>query len=148
MPGLERREGALMQEEFGESVVEQESFGSTALLIDDDQDFREVFSSVLEELGFTVLEADNGMTGLGLAKRTAPDVVLVDQRMPRMTGIEVAMQIRAAGIGSPIILVTAATSIPVCEGLTGSLVWVRKPFSVSTLQEILAMVGFVATASP
>ncbi len=66
----------------------------TILIIDDEDDIREILSYNLEREGFTVLTAENGKKGLKLANDEKPDLILLDVMMPGMDGVEVCEEIR------------------------------------------------------
>ena len=66
------------------------------LVIDDDKDLRYSLRRALAGLGHTVIEADSGETGVVAAKRDQPDVILLDNRMGGMTGIETLQMLRGA----------------------------------------------------
>src|SRR5690554_763581 len=68
---------------------------NTILLIDDEDDIRELLEYNLKKEGFTVLSADNGSDGIALAQKHIPDIILLDVMMPEMDGVEVCEQIRA-----------------------------------------------------
>ena len=76
------------------------------LLIEDDDEVREALRLSLEDEGYDVIEAINGMTGLNGAEKMNPDVVLIDLRLPDISGYEVCRRIRARSM-VPIIIVTA-----------------------------------------
>lgn len=79
----------------------------TVLVIDDDEGLRDTIGLMLETEGFRPALADNGKTGLQQALSSRPDLVLVDLRMPGLSGIEVCKQIRAAGMKTPLIVLSA-----------------------------------------
>jgi DNA-binding response OmpR family regulator len=79
----------------------------TVLVIDDDEGLRDMIGLMLETEGFRPALADNGKTGLQQALSLRPDLVLVDLRMPGLSGIEVCKQIRAAGMKTPLIVLSA-----------------------------------------
>ena len=62
---------------------------TTILLIDDDERILETFSRTLKLAGYIVFTAENGEKGLALYHREAPDIILLDLRMPGMDGMEV-----------------------------------------------------------
>ncbi|MEO0871845.1 MAG: response regulator, partial [Pseudomonadota bacterium] len=66
----------------------------TCLIVDDSRVIRKVSRHILETLGFTVDEAENGQEGLNACDKAMPDVVLLDWNMPVMTGIEFIIQLR------------------------------------------------------
>lgn len=79
----------------------------TVLVIDDDADLRDNVGLMLEIGGFHPALAQDGKAGLKQALATSPDLVLVDLLMPGLSGIEVCKQIRAAGMKTPLIVLSA-----------------------------------------
>jgi CheY-like chemotaxis protein len=65
------------------------------LLIDDQDDEREIQRALLTHRGYSVLDASDGARGLELALERQPDLILLDVAMPRMDGFEVCRAIRA-----------------------------------------------------
>lgn len=82
------------------------------LLVDDQPDHVEMYRLALEHAGFTVIEAETGAAGIDRAGDSTPDVVVLDIRLPDMTGWDVcrALKANAATTGIPIIILTAAAS--------------------------------------
>ena len=79
----------------------------TILVIDDDDSLRDTIGLMLEHEGFrAVLEAD-GKAGFDRALTAKPDLVLVDLRLPGMSGIEICKQLRAAQVRTPIVVLSA-----------------------------------------
>jgi DNA-binding response OmpR family regulator len=76
------------------------------LLVDNDVDFLDITSYALRREGFDVITAMNGEQALRLWKKSRPDVILLDIKMPRMDGYTVLRRIREEG-DTPVILVTA-----------------------------------------
>lgn len=66
----------------------------TVLIIDDEEDIRDILAYNLKKEGFAVHTAQNGVDGIALAKSLLPDVVLLDVMMPEMDGIEVCEILR------------------------------------------------------
>lgn len=64
------------------------------LIIDDEEDIRQILSYNLKKEGFDVYEAEDGLDGLNKAKSINPDLIILDVMMPEMDGIEVCDQIR------------------------------------------------------
>lgn len=79
------------------------------LLVEDNEDNRIVFATVLRHYGFDVLEAGDGREGLRLALQERPDVVLMDISIPYIDGWEVTRLIKGNSQTShiPVIAVTA-----------------------------------------
>jgi len=66
----------------------------TVLIIDDEADIRLLIKYNLEKEGFNVIEAENGVKGIELARLHEPDLILLDVMMPVMDGIETCEKIR------------------------------------------------------
>ena len=79
----------------------------TLLCIDDELNVLAVRKMLLETVGYRVLIAESGPIGLEILKRERVHTVILDYRMPEMTGAEVAQRIRAMQPGLPIILLSA-----------------------------------------
>ena len=78
------------------------------LFIEDDDGIRLALSMALEDEGYEVRQAPNGADGLDEFRRTPPDLVLLDLRLPDMSGFDVCRALRAESI-VPIIMITAQT---------------------------------------
>lgn len=104
------------------------------LIIDDDQDVRNILQSFLSGAGYTVLEAEDGESGLEMAVLEQPDLILLDINMPGMDGIEVCRKLRSDPKNiSAIIMITASDENEV-EGLeSGADDYVVKPFQKKVL---------------
>lgn len=77
------------------------------LLIDDDLSVREFYGEYLEEKGFDVYLASDGLKGLELYKEKRPDLVLLDISMPEKSGLEVLKEIRQINGSVPVFMLTA-----------------------------------------
>jgi two-component system nitrate/nitrite response regulator NarL len=79
------------------------------LLIDDHALFRIGLRELLERRGIDVVDAvGDCQQGIALARSTAPDVVLLDMRMPQMTGLDVLCELRDAGVQTPVAMLTTS----------------------------------------
>ncbi len=79
----------------------------TILIIDDDDSLRDTVSLVLEREGYRTVQAAEGRGGLEQALLLRPDLILVDLRLPGMTGVEICKQLRGAEVAIPIIVLSA-----------------------------------------
>ena len=79
----------------------------TVLVIDDEPAHRLMVRVVLGEAGFKVLEADNGSSGLASLRSKPVDVVLLDMRMPGMSGLDVLQKMHEEAMATPVIMLTA-----------------------------------------
>jgi DNA-binding response OmpR family regulator len=108
----------------------------TLLVIDDDDDLRSALAEQLAlEDDFSVIEAETGEKGVEAAKASSPDLILLDVDLPDINGREVCRRLRAEGIKTPVIMLTAATSdSDTIEGLeAGADDYVAKPFRFAVL---------------
>ena len=108
------------------------------LIIDDSQEIRDFLSEyILQPKGFEVLQASNGLMGLEMAIAKEPDLMIVDQQMPRLTGLEVLEKLRERGIEIPAILATAHGSeeTAVAAFRLGIRDYVIKPFDADEISE-------------
>jgi DNA-binding response OmpR family regulator len=116
------------------------------LVAEDDEDIRALVTCRLSRNGFEVVTARNGEEAVLLAEKRAPDLVILDVRMPRLDGFEVARCIRANPRTArvPVMLLTASIrETDIARGLeAGADDYLQKPFSPQELgtrvQTILA----------
>ena len=83
--------------------------GKTVLLVEDNEDNRIVYSTILRHFGYSVSEALNGEEGIAKAKSEKPDLILMDMNMPEVDGWEATRQIKALPdiAAVPVIALTA-----------------------------------------
>lgn len=77
------------------------------LVIDDDASLRDTIAVILEQAEFRPILASDGVSGLESALRNKPDLLLVDLRLPLLSGIEICKQLRQSGVTTPIIALSA-----------------------------------------
>jgi DNA-binding NtrC family response regulator len=102
----------------------------TILVVDDDAEVRYSLNRVLSTKHYKVLEAPSGEEGVAAVKRQPPDVVLLDNRMTGISGLETLQHIRAANPRQLVILMTAyGTAQTAIEAMKfGAFDYVVKPF--------------------
>lgn len=115
------------------------------LVVEDDAMLCDLLRIYLENEGYRVLTAHDGVEGLALALTTQPTLVVLDLMLPRLDGFEVCSRIRAAG-QVPVILLTArGEEQDKLRGFAlGADDYLTKPFS---MQEFLARVRAVLKRS-
>lgn len=79
----------------------------TILVIDDDENLRDTIAVMLEREGFRAVQAGDGRSGFDCALMQKPDLLLVDLRLPGMSGVDICKQLRASRIRTPIIVLSA-----------------------------------------
>ena len=77
------------------------------LVIDDDEELQDTIAVMLEQEGYRVVQALDGKSGYEKAFTLKPDLMLVDLRLPAMSGMEICKQLRANQIKTPIIVLSA-----------------------------------------
>ncbi|MVW75832.1 two-component system response regulator RssB [Pseudomonas xionganensis] len=81
---------------------------ATLLIIDDDDVVRASLAAYLEDSGFHVLQAANGLQGLEVFQQASPDLLICDLRMPQVDGLELIRRINALQVETPVIVVSGA----------------------------------------
>ncbi|THJ67405.1 response regulator [Arthrobacter echini] len=107
----------------------------TAVVIEDDDDVRDLIHTVLTGSGFRVHTAPAGLAGVEMVRRLAPDVVTLDVGLPDIDGFEVAARIRR--FSSTFIVILTARTDPADEqrGIeAGADRYLRKPFRPAELR--------------
>ncbi|NCB04247.1 MAG: response regulator transcription factor [Clostridia bacterium] len=113
----------------------------TILVIEDDGNIRELLRLYLEQEGYAVETAQDGLEGMRTFKRIHPDLVLLDLMMPLMDGTQVIREIRASS-KTPVIMLTAkGETFDKVAGLElGADDYITKPFE---MRELIARVRAV-----
>jgi len=78
---------------------------TTVLLVEDNEDARRMLAALLAASGYRVLEADNGIDGLALAREARPEVAILDIGLPGLDGYELAARLRADAATRPMRLI-------------------------------------------
>src|SRR6476646_7687802 len=104
------------------------------LTVDDEPSMRRMIRLELESQSFEVIEASDGRTALNMARRDKPDAIVLDVRMPDMSGLEVMRELRESS-SVPIILLTGRdTDQQKVDGLQGGADdYLVKPFNPDEL---------------
>lgn len=121
-------------------VIEQEKPGvGVILVIDDDDTILEMFKTFLSQLGYAVAVANTGKEGLKLAKKLRPDAILLDVRMPSMTGWQVLTHLKSDSLLADIPVIMVSIEETKEEGFAlGATDYVNKPVTQSKLASLLA----------
>lgn len=116
------------------------------LVIEDEKRVAEFICKGLRVEGFFCEQANDGQSGLGLAKSQDFDVIILDRMLPDIDGINVLKQIRQLGIATPILFLTALDDVEEkVHGLrSGGDDYLTKPFD---FEELLARIEVLARRS-
>ena len=116
------------------------------VVVDDDASIRELLVAALRFAGFAVHDAANGRAAAELIRAQRPDLIVLDVMLPDINGFEFTAKMRAAGIKTPVVFLTArGDPADAVRGLTaGGDDYLTKPFS---LEELVARIRAVLRRS-
>jgi DNA-binding response OmpR family regulator len=115
--------------------------GAKVLVVDDNEDVRDLVVHILNADGFHVFSASEGSSALSILKANEIDLVLLDVMMPGMSGLEVLTEIRTGSDKKirevPVMMITAKSSTEdIDKALAiGANSYVVKPFRGATIRE-------------
>jgi two-component system, cell cycle response regulator DivK len=122
-------------------MTEKDSRYRTVLIVEDSEDARYFMRLELEQLGYRIVEAENGEKAVEVAERERPDIILMDLSLPVMDGIAATERIRSRdGFKTvPVIAVTAhqETDFRADAKAAGFDAYVTKPIDVPWLSELI-----------
>jgi two-component system OmpR family response regulator len=106
------------------------------LVVEDDADTADYVTKGLREAGYTVEHVADGRDGLYLASSSAFDAVVMDRMLPGMDGLSVVKALRAGGVETPILILSALAQLDerVVGLKAGGDDYLTKPFGFSELQ--------------
>ncbi|WP_298304079.1 response regulator transcription factor [Flavobacterium sp.] len=107
------------------------------LIVEDEKGISDFLKQGLEEEGYDIMVAADGLQGLNMALINKPNLILLDWMLPKMAGIDVCKEFRKTDSKTPIIFLTAKDTIQeTIEGLkSGANDYIKKPFSFEELLE-------------
>ena len=113
------------------------------LVVDDEPAQREVISGFLRKQGFEVVTADSGERALELFRQDAFDLILTDQKMAGMTGLDLMQAVHTINSDTPVILITAFGTIEAAVATLkkGAIDYLTKPLN---LEELLHRIQLVS----
>ncbi len=109
------------------------------LVIDDDDSIRETLQLYLAEIGYEVIAANNGETGIELLKMHKPDLILSDLKMAGMTGIDVLKKAKEIDSHNQVVLMTAFEDIQstITAMQMGAYDYIEKPLELSKFNAVV-----------
>jgi two-component system nitrogen regulation response regulator GlnG len=111
----------------------------TVLIIDDEKDVHYSFRRLLEKEPLEILSAESGDEGIKIARKSMPDLIVMDIRMGQQSGLDTLKELRQINPKQVIIMMTAyGTSQTAIEAMKrGAYDYVLKPFDIPQLKELL-----------
>ena len=109
------------------------------LIVDDEKSLRDMLQLLFHKQGFEATTAANYTEGVAAAIRLSPDVILCDIKMPDGNGLDLLSRVRAEGLPTPVIMITAHTSTEdAIQALKrGATDYIPKPFNNDELVMIV-----------
>jgi DNA-binding response OmpR family regulator len=110
---------------------------SNILIVEDQEALGLLYKSVLRQFNHNVVIAADGQAGVDAARKSAPDLVILDLMLPGMPGVEVALKLKQLGVlpAAPLIITTAISDTDagaIARSLGASAV-LSKPFDITLL---------------
>ena len=122
-------------------MLAKDSSNLTVLIVEDVEDSRYLMRLEFEQLGYIVIEAENGEKAVELALQERPDIILMDLTLPVMDGLAATAEIRSHTEmrNVPIIAVTAHQETDFRAGAkaSGFDAYVTKPIDIAWLSELI-----------
>ena len=119
----------------------------TCLVVDDSRVIRKVARRIIEEMGFEVAEAGDGIEALTWCRGAMPDAILLDWNMPAMNGIDFLRQLRRerGGEGPTVVFCTVENDLEhIRQALDGGACeYIMKPFDSDILQSKFIQAGLL-----
>ena len=108
------------------------------LFVDDERAIRDMLDLLLSSEGYSVVTAASGLTALAIADTRRVDLILVDLRMPGLTGDVLCQRYREHGGRASVILMTGADGAPAVVEACGANGYLAKPFNIDLVVETVA----------
>ena len=119
----------------------------TCLVVDDSRVIRKVARRILEDIGYEIAEAADGMEALAWCRAAMPDAILLDWNMPVMNGLEFLKRLRAEpGGAAPVVVFCTVENDPDHIGKAleaGAVEYIMKPFDSDIIESKFAEAGLL-----
>ena len=113
--------------------------GEKILIVEDDVNIAAMVDTMMRENGYLTTIAYDGVSGLELAMKERPDLILLDLRLPQMSGMQLLYELHEQQLNIPVIVATAWSSeeLAVQSLRMGVKDYIKKPFSLEELSEVI-----------
>ena len=107
----------------------------TLLIIDDETSIRDSLGGALSDEGYQILKAHNATSGIELAQKNHPDLILLDIWMPEVDGMTALQEMRKRGVEAPVIIMSGHGNIETAVKATklGAFDFMEKPIELDRL---------------
>lgn len=128
---MERVAKRIGREERGEVLMK-----GKILIVDDQYGIRILLNEVLQKVGYDTYQAANGVQALEIAKEHAPDLVLLDMKIPGMDGIEILKRMKDYDPTIAVIIMTAYGELDMIQRAKdlGAITHFAKPFDIDDIR--------------
>lgn len=116
------------------------------LVVDDEFGIRHIVKLVLNRMHIGVLEAETAAEALAVFEETRPDLVLMDLRLPDLSGMELTRRLRQVQPHLPIIFMSASTELGQAAEQSSATAYLEKPFKLAELQSLIQEMVFSSDA--
>lgn len=122
-----------------DTIREEQEPGAKILLVDDEEQFRAAMKKQLAVRGYRVLDADNGEDAIKLVRHRNPEVVILDQKMPKMDGIQTLKEIKKIRPEVQVIMLTGhgSTEAARVTGKHDVFHYMHKPCGIEELVDMI-----------
>ena len=114
------------------AVTEKNNCPPTVLIADDEPAIVDLLTHFLEDEGYEVRRASDGMSALEIVRQNRPNLIIADVMMPRMNGYELLDELDTDGANVPVILMSAAV-VSRRDGVS----FIAKPFDLGELLDLI-----------
>lgn len=118
-------------------MKDDKSVKRKVLIADDDEDSRIMLAFLLQDEGWQIAEARNGKEALEKVVQEKPNIIILDNRMPELTGVEVYQHLQKTGNNIPVVLITAFGDLEELASAFGIRYYLKKPID---FMEVLAKI--------
>lgn len=119
----------------------------TCLVVDDSRVVRKVARRIIEDLGFSCIEAEDGQKAYDVCSKKMPDAILLDWNMPVMSGIEFLDKLRKMGEGGhpKVVFCTTENDMDHIQRAmnAGANEYIMKPFDSDIVESKFAQIGLI-----
>ncbi|MHB0963231.1 MAG: response regulator [Gemmatimonadaceae bacterium] len=115
------------------------SSGARILFVDDDAFTRRTINVALQNRGFATRLADSAVAALAILRSEPIDIVLTDQQMPGLSGLDLMKKMREEGFDTPVILLTGTGNLELAVSAvrSGAVHYLTKPVDPHDLQQLI-----------